>query len=450
MQFLNTFRVKFLSKLVLVVALILPASPVQAANDTVAKTVCKLAVGYETVDTLQADLLIEAKREVINELFGELIVASTAVENFVVTSDQIRASSIGFVRVDGSAEFRNGESFAEVCVEISAYVTEDDKEKFEPIKLTKKLCDSDNDMTTTQLISYVKDEAIIQALLEFNPKLKGAEKESLLQLVQKVTYRGNGFITDTQTYCATFTGEVVPVEILAFLESDNTTVETPKSEISGVVAYFPFTGSADDISETGNDGVVQGARLAEDRFGNLGSAYYFDGNGGITIPDSSSLNPIDAYTIMAWINPASFNNTWQTILTKGPEPQEEYALFLNSGGYLHYVNNVNSSRNYWNSSSVIRQTDQWYHIAVVFDGKTIKSFINGAKTGEHESIGMLHSNGYNIEIGMRAKGNFFYGYIDDLIILNRAISDVELDNFYTEGQKHTLEIKRSDSNRQIN
>lgn len=200
------------------ILLLLPL-PAFAADDTIDKTICKLALGYQDIDEIQADLLAAAKREVINELFGEMIVASTAVENFVVTSDQIRTSSIGFVRVDGNADFFQGEGFAEVCVTIQAYVTDEDMAQFNPEKLEKKYCDADKDMTTAQLITYVKEEAVIQSLVEYNPKLKGADNESLLQLVQKVSYSESGFISDTQTYCANFEGYVVPVEVTAYLES---------------------------------------------------------------------------------------------------------------------------------------------------------------------------------------------------------------------------------------
>ncbi|MCE7986818.1 MAG: DUF1349 domain-containing protein [Caldilinea sp. CFX5] len=206
--------------IILIFSLLISALPSSVlAADNVEKTICKLAVGYQDVDEIQADLLATAKREVINELFGEMIVASTAVENFVVTSDQIRTSSIGFVRVEGNAEFFNGKGFAEVCVTIHAYVTDEDMAQFNPEKLEKKYCDADKDMTTAQLITYVKEEAVIQSLVEYNPKLKGTDNESLLQLVQKVSYSESGFISDTQTYCANFEGYVVPVEVTAYLES---------------------------------------------------------------------------------------------------------------------------------------------------------------------------------------------------------------------------------------
>lgn len=216
-----------LSTIFTLILLLASAIPANAANETIEKTYCTQGIAYDSIDDLKLDLLNNAKTAVINELFGEFIVASTAVENFVVTKDQIQTSSIGFVRVEGNTDFHNGDDFADVCVTINAYITDEDKAKFDPEKIEKKYCDADENLTTAQLISYVKDEAIIQALAEYSPKLKGADRESLLQLVQKVTYRGNGFITDTQTYCANFEGYVVPVEIMALLETVPLDVTTP-------------------------------------------------------------------------------------------------------------------------------------------------------------------------------------------------------------------------------
>lgn len=45
----------------------------------------------------------------------------------------------------------------------------------------------------------------------------------------------------------------------------------------GLIAYFPFNGNANDEAGNGHDGIVYGATLTTDRFGNTNSAYEFDG-----------------------------------------------------------------------------------------------------------------------------------------------------------------------------
>lgn len=45
----------------------------------------------------------------------------------------------------------------------------------------------------------------------------------------------------------------------------------------GLVGFWSFTGNANDESGNENHGTVHGATLTEDRFGNMNSAYSFDG-----------------------------------------------------------------------------------------------------------------------------------------------------------------------------
>jgi hypothetical protein len=71
---------------------------------------------------------------------------------------------------------------------------------------------------------------------------------------------------------------------------------------AGLVAYYPFSGNADDASGKGNDGIVSGATLTTDRFGNANSAYYFDGTSSYINCGNSTIFDLNNHTIVAWIN----------------------------------------------------------------------------------------------------------------------------------------------------
>src|SRR5688572_22093955 len=69
---------------------------------------------------------------------------------------------------------------------------------------------------------------------------------------------------------------------------------------TGLVAYYPFSGNAND-SIGNNDGTVYGAALTTDRFGNPNSAYTFDGvNDYIKVSDAIGLNNPN-FTYSAWV-----------------------------------------------------------------------------------------------------------------------------------------------------
>ena len=70
---------------------------------------------------------------------------------------------------------------------------------------------------------------------------------------------------------------------------------------AGLVAAYEFTGNADDVSGNGNNGVVNGATLTADRFGNAGSAYSFDGvDDYIAMP--SPISGHAEFTSSLWLN----------------------------------------------------------------------------------------------------------------------------------------------------
>ncbi len=73
---------------------------------------------------------------------------------------------------------------------------------------------------------------------------------------------------------------------------------------NGLVAAYEFSGNADDSSGNGNHGVVNGATLTADRFGNPNSAYSFDGISDFVSIDAH-ISGYSEFTQLAWIESAS-------------------------------------------------------------------------------------------------------------------------------------------------
>ena len=79
---------------------------------------------------------------------------------------------------------------------------------------------------------------------------------------------------------------------------------------NGLKAFYTFNGSAKDVSGNQNNGQVNGAQLAPDRFGLSNCAYYFDGNSSITVPSSPS-NSSDIttnFSFACWYKLTSYFN----------------------------------------------------------------------------------------------------------------------------------------------
>ena len=92
------------------------------------------------------------------------------------------------------------------------------------------------------------------------------------------------------------------------LSHDDLTATFDTASLSrGLIAYFPFTGNANDSSGNGHNGVARNATLTMDRNGISNSAYYFNGNSSyIKVPNHKDLNLTGSFSISSWFNLKSY------------------------------------------------------------------------------------------------------------------------------------------------
>src|SRR5690606_34949010 len=101
------------------------------------------------------------------------------------------------------------------------------------------------------------------------------------------------------------------------------------SDEAEIIAHYPFTGNAEDISGNALHGVPSGAQLTADRFGNPAQAYSFNGaSNNIAVANSPLLNVQDAISVACWfdarelpdresfvVSHGSWQNRWKVSVT---------------------------------------------------------------------------------------------------------------------------------------
>jgi sulfatase modifying factor 1 len=206
----------------------------------------------------------------------------------------------------------------------------------------------------------------------------------------------------------------------------------PASIQSGLLAWYPFNGNANDASGNGNNGVINGVTLTADRSGNPNSAFSFDGvNDYVAVPDSASLRSItNAITIAVWAKPSAWSGNWIPLLCKGQSGgfQVQYWMeFANhSGNWLNVLGNLYVVINNLPALGV------WQHYALTYDRNFFIYYQNGVELGRAAYSQVLPSNTYQMEIGRDVPGSveFFNGAMDDVRIYNRALSASEVQQLY--------------------
>jgi len=226
----------------------------------------------------------------------------------------------------------------------------------------------------------------------------------------------------------------------------------------GLVGWWPFNGNANDESGNGNDGTVNGATLTEDRFGNVNSAYYFNGQSdNISVPHSNSIAITNDLTISVWKNSSGNTGGYETFVNKrGGNGEWNYSLgashTFGPGGCPQEVNKyLTGRRNNAGAQYELRFSDylvsddvnQWTNVVLVIMNNIVHFYINGDLAGSS-----CFGNNFSIpSIDVQAPltmgscncglPEFFHGIMDDIAIYNRALTEQEIQNLYT-GQCPTV------------
>jgi hypothetical protein len=210
---------------------------------------------------------------------------------------------------------------------------------------------------------------------------------------------------------------------------------------NGLVGYWPFCGNANDESGNGNDGVVNGATLAEDRFGNAGSAYSFDGNDGITMPPSDILNiALSDFSISLFMKPSNSDGLKNIIGKRYYSLGNGYSVNIENGRVFSELLDANSTT--YTGSTTEVALNEWQHVCATFDRDGYSSiYLNGQLEGSlpilNESGDLSNSSelfiGYFAPVGPDCFNGclFFEGLLDDIAIYNRALTPAEIAQLYT-------------------
>lgn len=213
---------------------------------------------------------------------------------------------------------------------------------------------------------------------------------------------------------------------------------------NGLVGYWPFCGNANDDSGNGNNGSVNGATLTTDRFGNSNSAYNFNGTSDYIQTSNTSSLPIgsSSRSVSYWMKSSS-SQSYMTVLGYGDNlNQKDFHVWHNwncngVGINISYVAKTYTTGNL---------DDVWNHYVFVYDSSvdasisSVNIYKNGVLlTNICSSIGnenLNTGNLYPLTFGKYHATNqrYFNGLLDDIALWNRALTQEEITQLYTQNQ----------------
>ena len=225
---------------------------------------------------------------------------------------------------------------------------------------------------------------------------------------------------------------------------------------AGLVAYYPFSGNANDSSGNGYNGTVIGATLIPDRFGNPNSAYSFNGvSDYIDLCNYvSNLNFHQPASISFWVWVNGEYDQCSTIYSIDDGNLSDY------GSNIFIGNNCTSTLNnelitvfqgstlsnhytagYTTTNRGLLYNSNWHNIVIVYNDTLTTAYLDNNLYSLTCNWGTNNGQYGNLTIAIKAYlgaryingiGGFLNGWLDDVRIYNVALNASQVDSLYNE------------------
>jgi hypothetical protein len=169
----------------------------------------------------------------------------------------------------------------------------------------------------------------------------------------------------------------------------------------------------------------------------------------LKVADATQLRFTKRFSVSAWFTAHSFEHgmTIAGRARNGPPWQYPYVSWLvriNSDSSVEADLGANGAYTASGFNVPQLQKDQWYQVAMTYDGRVMTVFLNGAKIAVYPySGGIQNTPGHPVIIGADESespvGDVFDGAIDEVMLFNRTLSQPEIRDLYHDGSRnHTV------------
>lgn len=212
-----------------------------------------------------------------------------------------------------------------------------------------------------------------------------------------------------------------------------------------MVAYYNFSGNANDLTVNQLHGIPFNTTYVQDVFGHTQRATAFNGvNSRVTVNSQPVLNFQDGITVSAWfkandlpaketflISHGSWQNRWKLSFT----PEKKLRWTVNT---LDAVGDLDTE--------IPMTTDSFYHISAVYNGKLMALYLNGQLHSFKWLTGKIRQTNVALLMGQMLPGNVEYnfkGVLDEVKIFDYALTPDEAAALYNSASTGVFSLQNN-------
>jgi hypothetical protein len=203
------------------------------------------------------------------------------------------------------------------------------------------------------------------------------------------------------------------------------------------------TSVTEDTSGNHNNGIVVNATWSSTDGHDGSHDYLFNGYSYIKMSNSNSLNLSSGMTLSVWVKMDNATSNG-FIISKwvgldGSSTMKSYGMRIDGTHPRMFLTNTTGATYYSKTFTDLNLTEgTWYYLTATWDGTTMKMYLDGTPSGQTNTmtgtlpqteIPTVIGTSFNVDGSLM---NSFDGSIDDVRIYNRALSEEEIGNLYTE------------------
>lgn len=200
---------------------------------------------------------------------------------------------------------------------------------------------------------------------------------------------------------------------------------------NGLLAYWPFSGNANDQTANANHFTNNGATLVADRNGNANSAYSFNGTSSYlekTTP-TFQFTPSSTFSVSFWVYRPT---TTAGVMMMSGVTTANYFIWLFQGGASNNTFGTNMQQSSWIWANSPYTLNQWEHYVCMYINGVMRVYRNGVlEVSATYTYSGATSGVLPFFIGKGVSGNYFNGIIDDVALWNRSLTNCEIQKMYT-------------------
>ncbi len=260
-----------------------------------------------------------------------------------------------------------------------------------------------------------------------------------------ITYKEEG-VFDVSLKIKSTTNEIIELK-KGYIEVTKDDVQEQSGDIpNDYVLRLDFNNDVTDKSRHSNPTEPINFSYTADRDGKVNSAGAFlsSSKSNIKVPHSNSISLDKEMTISLWFYyEKQFDNSFFTLVEKtnpADGGHSRYGMWVYNEGIIEVCIEPDNCPGRLCQQCLDAQKalelNTWYHLAGVFDGKTLKIYIDGEENASSDvNPSGISQTQYELYVGTDPYNGiqkYLTGRMDNLRIYNRALSNSEIDALFKE------------------